>query len=283
MTNRISVGKRDKKWGKYGIEQIPMLVNKVDTKTRILVKNGEFVSVVGNHYRVLPNELAVEIANKSAQMTNLRPFSDFGNGEGLRMNGQVHVLENNWKIHAMYDSGRDVTIAGDKVKLGVSVHNSIDGSLGFGVGIFSYRFTCSNMAFAGFRGQDVQGKTLEWIYSRHTDSLTGAIDVLQEKMVRIMDKVHLIADSYKEMARRKATEEFIKKIRESKLTKRIMPEYLKTEELEVPDLSEWDIYNGLTQGIWHNGDANLDTKITQFGHLHRVIPLTPSQSYVRRS
>jgi hypothetical protein len=276
MSTQITGGEASTKWVQdYGIEKIPILLNKEATKSHILAKNGKFVAVVGDHYRVLPNELAIQIANESAEMSNLRAFSEFGGNDGARMEGQSHVLMNRWKVHAMYDSGRDVDIEGDKVKLGLSVHNSIDGSMGFGVGIFTYRFTCSNMAFAGFKGYEAQGKTLEWIYSRHTESLTGAIDALKDKMVMIMEKVHLIADSYDAMSKAQATEELINKIKASKISKKILPEYCTAEELQVTDLSEWNVYNDITEAIWHNGKSNLDTKITQFGHLHRIMPLIP--------
>jgi hypothetical protein len=283
MTNKISAGKRDKKWKQYGIEQIPIKLNGEDTTHRVLAKHGEFVGIVGKHYRVLPNELALELADESARLTNMQPVTgilDSAMGyKGMNyFNDNQHVIQNKWKMHAFYDTGREVDINGGGLKLGVALHNSIDGSMGFNVGIFTFRYICSNMVFVGFKGASLQGQTLDYLYGRHTQSLRKLIDELQVRIMTIMEKAHLIVDAYEEMARVKATEELIKKIRASRISDKVLPEYMKLEELQLKDLTQWNVYNDITEAIWHSPKANLDTKMTYMDQLHRVMPVIPRRA-----
>jgi len=280
MINEIKSGTSDQKWLEYGIDQIPIYLNKEDTDKRVLAKNGKFVAVVGKHYRVLPNELALSLADESAKLSNLTPATGIldhamGHG-GMEWFGDTkHAIKNKWKLHAFYDTGREITVGDTGVKVGVAVHNSIDGSTGFNVGIFTFRFICSNAVFVGFKGSSFQGQTLDYLYGRHTVGLGNLINQLQEKMVGIMDKAHFIVDAYEQMDRVKASEELVKKIRASRISDKILPDYMKTEELVLNDLSEWEVYNDLTEAIWHSKQINIDTKITYFDQLHRVMPLVP--------
>jgi hypothetical protein len=87
-----------------------------------------------------------------------------------------------------------------------------------------------------------------------------------------------VLDSYKEMAERKMTEELVKRIKESSIPKKVLPNYLKIDNgqqflVPVTDYTEWDVYNDVTQLIWHNQDTDVTTKNTQFNALHRVMPV----------
>lgn len=279
--SRIGAGVIDDTWTNYGIEQLEITLNGESTGNHILTKNDEFVAVVGNHYRVLPNELALEIADNSARLTGLEPYTavfDHGSLDNQNMSwvqGHRNAIQNGWKVHAFYTTGREAQIGRETVNVGVAIHNSIDGSMGFNVGIFTYRMICSNMVFAGFKNvnRGGLGRTLEYIYSRHTDSLTHAIEDLSDRIILVMEKAHLIVDSYEGMTRVRATEELIEKIRKSRISDKILPDYLKAEELEVSDLSEWDVYNDITEAIWHSPKTNMDTKMTYMDQLHRVMPV----------
>lgn len=284
MTNQITMGEIDQKWSSYGIEQLPIFLNGEDTTNRILAKDNEFVGIVGKHYRVLPNELALELADESAKLSELVPFTDINTHDmGYRgmtfFDGHNNAIKNKWKLHAFYTTNRATEIGGEKVNIGVAVHNSIDGSMGFNVGVFTYRMICSNMVMAGFKdiNRGMLGKTLEYLYGRHTDSLTHIVSNLKEKMVTVMEKAHLIVDSYEGMSRQRATEELIKNLRDSRISDKILPEYCKAEELEVSDLSEWDVYNDITEAIWHSDRTNMDTKQTYMDQLHRVMPIVPQR------
>ena len=273
----IRLGTSDDMWSQYGFEDSPLYVNGKDTERRILTKGDEFVSVVGKNYRILPNEVAVDIAEKSAQLCGLVPFSEFSGDWFVKMND--HVIENGWKVHALYALNKPYEVDGDKMHLGVGIHNSIDGSMGFGAGIFTFRHACANMVFAGMKGYEQsfdQRRTLEYIYSRHTSSLTIAMELLQEKIVNLMEKAQVIVDAYNQMAKNKLTEELIKKIRASRISDKVLPDYLKAEELQLTDLTEWNAYNDITALIWHNKKGNMDTKMTYFDQLHRVMPLVRS-------
>jgi hypothetical protein len=198
---------------------------------------------------------------------------------------ESHVVKDGHKVHALYALNEPYTVNGDKMHIGVGVHNSIDGTTSFGAGIFTFRNACKNMVLAGSKGyhQDFdQRKTLEYIYRRHTSSIDPIIGDLSNTIAKIMDRAAGIIDAYKRMAEKKVDAEYLeelaKKLSRSRLPAKVLPSYLKaepdkTEEQQAKPETVWDIYNDLTANIWHNDKTNMRIKIFHFDNLHRVLPL----------
>lgn len=274
----MKFGPSDDRWGEYNLHELPLIYNNEDTKYKAIVKGGELISIVSNRYRLLPNEEAVKIADEAATLCELVPFSDF-TGPWLTRMGEHTILENN-KVHALYALETPYKVNDDNVYLGVGVHNSIDGSMGFGCGVFTFRVACANMVFAGFRGYTQmfdQRKTIRHIYQKHTSGLEPIMENLKETILGVMENALDILESYKRMARETVTKELIKSIKENtQISEKLLPTYLEAEldTLKLEDFTVWDLYNDLTANIWHNVGTSLHTKINQYQQIHRLMPLT---------
>jgi hypothetical protein len=274
---KMELGQSSQKWVQYELFDTPLLYNGEPSEYKTIVQNDELVAIVGKDYELLPNEEAVKLADEAAGLAGMVPFDEFTGDWFIRMGD--HVIKNGAKVHALYAINKPYHIGKDKMHLGVGVHNSIDGSMGFGAGVFTFRNACANMVFAGMRGYEQgfdQRATLDHIYQKHTSGLRPIAENLEKVILGLMEKAGDIIASYEEMARRRVTLELLEKIKKSGIREKVLPDYLKTEKdapLEVPDISEWVLYNDITEKVWHNPDRGLDAKLWQFKALHKIMPI----------
>lgn len=276
----ISFGKLDGTWQQYSLIQAPLFFNGKDTCFKGIIRKDQIVSIVHRGYELLPNEEAVKLGDEAATMAGLVPFDEFTGEWFVRMGDHVIYDKEYRRVHALYAANEHYEVNCEKMHVGVGVHNSIDGTLGFGCGIFTFRHACANMVFAGMRGYEQafdQRKTIEYVYKRHTVSLSPFKQNLKNTILAVMDKATDVIRSYNLMAQEKATEELIKKIKRSRLSQKVLPEYLTAEEqtasLDLEALTEWQLYNDITERIWHNAKTGLKSKTFQFKTLHAVMPL----------
>jgi len=274
----IIFGQPDETWAKYDLVQNPLLFNGHDTGYKMIIRKGEIVSIVRKGYGLLPNEEAVKVGDEAAEMAGLVPFNEFSGEWFVRMQDHVIYDKSGTRVHALYAANQHYDVNGEKMHVGVGVHNSIDGTLGFGCGIFTFRHACANMVFAGMRGYEQafdQRKTIEYVYKKHTASLSVFKAGLKNTILSVMEKATDIIKSYNLMAQEKATEELIEKIKKSRLSAKVLPEYLTAKEPQVESLSltQWELYNDITELIWHNARSGLKTKEFQFKTLHTIMPL----------
>jgi hypothetical protein len=103
--------------------------------------------------------------------------------------------------------------------------------------------------------------------------LKPVLDDMGSVILGVMEKANDVLQSYRNMAEEKVTGELVNRILSSRLTKKSLPDYLLEEELSTPDLSKWQLYNDITELIWHNENSGLKTKTFQFKTLHSLIPL----------
>ena len=75
------------------------------------------------------------------------------------------------------------------------------------------------------------------------------------------------------MAEQRITEKLIERIKKSRLSRKVLPDYITAEEIspEVFLTSQWELYNDITEAIWHNVKAGMKTKTFQFKVLHQVL------------
>ena len=213
MSYRFTSAPATDRWAEYDLHEIPLRLNGEETKYKAIIQSGEIAQIATNQYTVLPNEEAVKISLATAEEMGLVPFHEFtGNWfQGM----ESHVVKDGHKVHALYALNEPYTVNGDKMHIGVGVHNSIDGTTSFGVGIFTFRNACKNMVSAGSKGyhQDFdQRKTLEYVYRRHTSSIDSVIGDLSNTIAKIMDKSSGIIDAYRRMAERKADAEYLEEL-----------------------------------------------------------------------
>lgn len=167
-------------------------------------------------------------------------------------------------MHAWYTPKTTYNVQGEKMKIGCDVRNSIDGTSSFGCGVFTYRKICKNGVIYGHK--QIAG------FSRiHTKGLQPIIKNLKERMLLVMEKAEDILRSYKELAEQTITNELIEKIRKSRIPKKVLPGYISEKKADQPQITQWQLYNDLTELIWHNPKSDLRTKNFQFQTLHAVL------------
>ena len=138
------------RWTQYNLYEVPLRLNGEETKYKAIIQHGEVAQIATNQYTVLPNEEAVKISDTTAKEMDLVPFNEFTGNWFHRMDS--HVVKDGHKVHALYALNEPYTVNGDKIHIGVGVHNSIDGTTSFGAGIFTFRNVCKNMVLAGSQG-----------------------------------------------------------------------------------------------------------------------------------
>lgn len=286
--DKISFGEVDNTWNKYGLTENPIIVNDGDTSKKAIMRKGQLISIVSDRYQLLPNEEAVKVAEKVTKAAGLVPFDKFTGDWICRFGEKNHITEygtNKAKIHAMYAINRPYEVQGEKMYMGVAIHNSIDGSRAFGCGAFTFRQACSNMVIVSGRknwsfyySQQDHAKTLEYVQKRHTKGLDPTQPKLSLVIAQVVDYANGIIAAYEKMAETLVTEKLIKAITDSRIPKKALPDYLTTdaEQLKLAEnpISEWELYNDITQNVWHNPETGFGTKERIYNRLHAVMPLT---------
>jgi hypothetical protein len=253
-------------WKQYGLEQYPIQIDGKDTNYKAIFRNNNLVKVLGKDYELFPNEEALKIADQAAALAGLTPFAP--KTFGVRVDGHKLYNKQETKMRAIYTPGKAHRVDGDEVNIGVNVFNAIDGSSSFGCGIFTFRSICGNGVIFGY-------EEIMSLRRIHTKGLQTIIDDMTNKMVHVMDQSISLLETYRRMAATKVTDKFITKILKSRLPAKVLPDYLKEEEAKLPNITEWQLYNDVTELIWHNEKTGLHSKTFQFNTLHSITPLTP--------
>jgi hypothetical protein len=243
---------------------------------KAIYRNDELIAIVGEDYNLIPNETAIAIADTVAKEMGLTP-ARIG-ADGLIWDKQK------LKMHKFFEFPEKFNVGdGDELKMGLAVHNAIDGTMGFGAGSFSFRFLCSNMAYVGLHQtfipmpghRQVHGDDVSNTYRRHTKTLSP--DFLREAIKGVIAESKLVVDAYKQLAQLKVNQQLIDKVARSGIPKKSLPKYLHIEEKEatiIPtmapvNMTAWTLYNDVTALLWHN-DAEMTTKKQQMAMLHRA-------------
>lgn len=287
MENTISFGQPDNTWENHNLSETPIMINGKDIHRKVIFRGNTPLAILSNRYQLLPNEEAVAIADEIAEKAGLVPFDKFTGPWIIRMGAdQKHVINygrNETRMQAMYAINEKYMVGPDDMYIGVAMHNSIDGSSEFGLGVFTFRQACNNMVIVAgkrnwqfyYRRED-HGHTLKYMAKRHTKSLDPSKGELTFVVAEVMDFAKSIIDGYKQMLTEKVTQELIDKLKKSPLSKRQLPDYITTKEenlTPVTDLSQWTLYNDITAKIWHNPKSGFGSKEAQFNVLHKVMPL----------
>ena len=261
---RISFGDPDTTWLQYGLEQYPIQVDGDDTSYKAIFRYNNLVKILGADYCLFPNEEALKIADAAAALAGLNSFSV--SAPGLKTEDHIIYNEDETRMRAIYTLGKIHKVDGEEVHVGVNVFNAIDGTSSFGCGLFTFREMCSNGVIMG-------KENILSVRRVHTKGLVKIIENLKAKMVLVMEEGVSLIDRYRLMAQEKVTEKLLDKILKSRLPLKVLPYYIAEEEAKLPDITQWQLYNDITQAIWHNPKSGLHTKTFQFNTLHKIIPL----------
>lgn len=173
-----------------------------DTGRRLVRRNGQYVSDVSSRFKLVPNERVVAAANKAAKRLGAIPFHEYGDSDDdwyIQLDDHVFQDTKRHRVHALYawDDPVEIGDDGDTVQFGFAVHNSIDGSQSFEVGLFSFRHACANMVTMGVNGQGQNWDDRD-VYAHTEKRHTASLDVDVDELAAIIEGVMTFADDVKE-------------------------------------------------------------------------------------
>lgn len=301
----LSAGEPEQTWDEFGLELVPVLHDGEDTGRRLVRRNGNFIADVTERYKILPNERAVAAANEVAQELGAEPFHEFDGDWFIELDDHVFQDPEGRRVHAVYawESG---TVAGDDMEYGFAIHNSIDGSMGFRVGLFSFRHACANMVMMGAGNAQEQGalgvederSILNSSMRKHTSGMDVDTDALKARIESTLFLVEDIHDGYRDLVDRALTPEEVAGLLD-RLPQKNLPAWFsdlaedlreaqENESLEgegwtrdrkkslieghIPtEETAWETYNDITESLWHDDSSSDQTKQRKMRQLHRAV------------
>ena len=254
-------GEPEQTWDDYCIELVPVEANGRDTGKRAIMRNGEFLSMVSEQYRLLPNEHAVSVADGIADELGAVPFSDFGGDWYIKLDEHVFQDPEGRRAHALYawDDPVDLTGNGEEIQLGFAVHNSIDASMGFRVGLFTFRHACANMVFMGIDRSGMsfdQRDVINFAEQRHTMGLD--VDNLRAFIEDTIQFGPMVIDAYQSWVDEDLTSvhamRLLEQARDGYLSRRYdLPTWLQDAYEQIEEADQRARENETLNGVHQNG------------------------------
>jgi hypothetical protein len=260
----INFGEDNTAWAQHGYAEPKIVFNGEPTGFKAIVHNDTLVKVLTDRYHLFPNEEALKVGDKAADLAGLQPFG--ATTPGMRNVNHVVYDAKEHKMRALYTMQGDHKVGGDTVNVGVNVYNSIDGTTSFGAGLFTFRSLCSNGVIFG--KHDIRA-----VRHAHTKGLIPIIEELKGTIVLLMEEGLALVEAYQRMAQTKLNDKLIDKLLASYIPAKVLPDYVKMDDAKIADLTQWDLYNDITEAIWHNPKTGLKSKVFQFQTLHQAMPL----------
>lgn len=243
---QMEAGEPVQRWEDYALELVPIKIDGDDTGKRAIMRNGEFLEVCSDRYKLLPNEEVVDVANEVADELGAVPFHEFDGDWYIQLDDHVIQDEEGRRVHALYawDDPVDIDGSGDTVQLGFAVHNSIDTSLGFNVGLFTFRHACQNMVWMGVNGQGMsfdQRDVIDHTSHKHTAGLE--IENLRAWVENTVEYGPTVIDAYQawtdETLSVRDAMDLFKRARRGQLSKgKDVPDWLREAIEEVEEIEE---------------------------------------------
>jgi len=266
--------KIDDTFAKYGLWQAPLKFREQKVPFKAIIKEikgkQRVISIVGRGYKLLPNSLVHEAVVQLSEMFGLRMMKQ---SRYQLIYGGRTVYHTDEKSHRAYWTmvfPERYKIGGDNIQLGVQIRNSEDGSMGFGVDLFTFRLVCKNGAVV--RTGDLEIRA----YWKHTKGLKLDLNALKTTIVQIVDRGKAILDNYRALTALKLNQEIAERLAE-RLPKKYLPEYIKAKEQKIELLKPatlWEVYNDITRLVWHSEKASMFTKRNLFRELHNILEIS---------
>jgi hypothetical protein len=247
---KIDFEKADRTWENHGLIQAPLLYRGSRIPMKAILKNDKVVSIVGRGYKLLPNNVVTQVAEKIASIYQLEK-SSFPRVGGINERLEKNGLRGFWTM-ILPD---EYKIDDETLHLGIQLRNSEDGRLSFGADLFTYRTICANGAIV--KTGHLAIKTT----FKHTKQLEINEVKLKEMIFKLIDSGEAVLERYREMMQIKLNEEIFERLK--RIPKKYFPEVFQAKELRadlIEATTEWELYNGLTANIWHNRKTSMFTK-----------------------
>lgn len=235
---RIEFGKIDETWAKYGLVEAQILYNGKPSQYKGIIKDGKLVAILGAAFKLVPNEEVVRIGDQVAGEVGAKPFK-------VRYARTNYLLNKaKTRVYAQYIMPRGFDIDGkDRVYVGFSLQNGIDGSLAFGASGFTFRSVCENGVFMGYR-------QIARFYRKHTKGFEIDFDSVKKAVENVLEETRSAIKAYRKLVRMELNEEIAEAIAKSKLPRKVLPDYIETEKDKLVrwDSSKtlWTVYNDIT-------------------------------------
>jgi len=222
-------------WRQFGLALRPILWGDNDTGKRVLCRNGKFIQVVSDRYKVLPHERLAVIADDVASDLGMVEWDQFGDADDwyITMDDHIIMSREGRRMHALYAQPDPVPIGeDDEIHIGMAVHNSIDGSLGFNVGLFTFRHACANMVWMGVNADGMDFDDRE-VVAHHSHKHTKGLSVKPGELRATMEQTLFFTENVTE-AYQQWREEYVSVEDALGLLDRA-----ESGQLAVDDLPEW--------------------------------------------
>jgi hypothetical protein len=283
----LEAGEVDNHWSEFGLAQVGINLRGNPTGFKMICKDAEPVNIVSDKYVLIPNEYALRAADDAAKILGAVPFSDFDGPWFCKTQEHVMMNKERTQMIAMYAWQDAVDFGnGDKIHIGYSIRNGIDGVSAFGVGMWTFRNACSNMFFmmrvpkwghiteTGAAFDDRQ--LVSWLWKIHLGSNTE--ELLEKKQIakvieNVMKSGKGVIERIRQMKQAQLTE-----AQANMLIKGVPLKYLKEiSGFDVQmkagtkskvdftgDVTQYQVWNDLTDLLTHDSKGAWDTKMTQY-------------------
>lgn len=262
-----------------------LIVNGKDFGSQSVWEDQKHIADVRDGYVLMPNERVLPIAAQIAKEEGAVPFDQFkGEWFNKAEKNVIYGGRTGHQMHALFTWNEEFEVRkGDKIRLGFSIHNSIDGRMGLGGGFFTFRHACSNMFFMGFKAQGMSfddRETLAHFYHKHTKEINK--DQLRVLIKRMIATGKDIVAEIRALDERKLTLEKAKKLVDIIGVERaiecmpyveIPSEDDKDGKMKLLDdtVTDYDAWNDVTYAITYAEDIGTTTKMAKFRGVEKVL------------
>lgn len=269
----LNLGAKNDTWKEYSLSEAPILLRGLDQKLtdskqyKAIMRKGELAAIVSQRYSVLPNEEALKLTKEAIP-------------EGFTELDAKYSRDGNALFAYFIDARRYAVDSGahlaagkeDEVSLGFMMRNSIDGSTGFGMELFSYRWLCTNGAIVGHN-------MLARFSRMHVGQMIPLVAGITSQIKELMQTASKLIEIYRYWAEVELNKFVAQRIADN-LPKKHLPDYFNVDKKTgAVDLEQtpkiWTAFNDITQTVWHSPDLQPISRNHYLGKLHDSLPLGP--------
>jgi hypothetical protein len=269
----LKIAKLNAEWKKYNLYSGQLVLKDSDgyklSNNKIVFRDLptqqsptiNLIQVLGSEYRVYANEEVEKGADQWASENGFKPYDKY-----THISKSGNAIFRTYLPNDEYRGSYNITDK-DSVKLGFCVRNSIDGTVGFGLDTFTYRGVCANGSIMGRANE-------AGVYHKHTMGLTDIINSFKVYVDEAMKAGEQVISYYRLLVTIPLDEKLARVLTKTPIPKKYLPFSLNTDKLPVlptKTMNMWEVYNTLTQNIWHSDRTDIRSKYLYFNHLHSAL------------
>lgn len=280
---KLVFGETDNTWKKHGYSKSRLYYKGRATRYSAVFKDTELIFIPSRRYQLFPHEAlieTIETLNAEGLLTPFKipsenwfiPYKDYG----LFIN-PIAGVENWGKQFYANFKYRERQVNGEKINIGASIYNSVDGTLRLGVRSFAYFPNSGATVFF----KDVPGDRVLASYGgKHLGSLEVDKDKLVELVKSVMAGADMLLPVFRQWHKERLTEAVANEVLKVLPAKYVAPFVESIEDAngefqarldDSSPLTIWQFYQGVSEGIWHGDRAKFQTRLLLYDHLHEAL------------